>query len=82
MPSMRFVSAAERFAAATDKDIGLQLKSLDPEVRPLIFSWRNAGNKLDARATANLHRMIRPTSNALPGYVPSYAMRRVEEEMS
>ncbi|VIO72315.1 hypothetical protein CI1B_39590 [Bradyrhizobium ivorense] len=78
----KVAATAERFASATDKDIGLQLRSLDPDVQPLIFSWRKAGNKLDARATANLHRMIRPTNNELPGYVPSYAMRRVEEEMS
>jgi hypothetical protein len=27
-----------------------------------------------------LLRMIRPTGNVLPGYVPSYAMNRVVEE--
>lgn len=78
----KVAATAERLASATDKDIGLQLKSLDPEVQPLIFSWRKAGGKLDARATTGLHRMIRPTNNELPGYVPSYAMRRVAEEMS
>jgi RNA ligase len=78
----KVAATSERLGAATDKEVGLQLKSLDPEVQPLIFPWRKAGGKADDRANAVLLRMIRPTSNVLPGYVPSYAMKRIAEEMS
>ena len=78
----KVAATAERFAAATDKEVGLQLKSLDPEVRSLIFVWRKAGGRLDDRAKSVLLRMIRPTNNVLPGYEPSYAMTRITEEMS
>ena len=78
----KVVATAERLASATDKEIGLQLKSLDPEVQPLIFGWRKAGGKVDDRARNVLLRMIRPTNNALPGYQPSYAINRIAEELS
>ena len=78
----KVAATAERLADATDKDIGLQLASLDAEVRPLIFNWRKAGGRLDDRSKTSLFRMIRPTNNELPGYVASYAMNRVVEEMS
>ena len=75
-------ATAGRLAAASDKEVGLQLKSLDPDVQPLIFGWRKAGGKLDERAKNIVLRMIRPTNNELPGYVPSYAVTRIAEEMS
>jgi RNA ligase len=78
----KVATTAEELATATDKEVGLQLKSLDPDVRRLIFGWRKAGGKVDDRAKNILLRMIRPTNNALPGYVPSYAMSRIAEEMS
>ena len=78
----KVAAMAEKLASATDKEIGLQLRSLDPEVQPLIFGWRKAGGKVDARAKSNLLRMIRPTNNELPGYAPSYALKRIAEEMS
>jgi RNA ligase len=78
----KVAATAERFAGASDKEIGLQLRSLDPEVQPLIFSWRKAGGKLDARGKSGLLRMIRPDNNELPGYTPSYALTRIAEEMS
>jgi RNA ligase len=78
----KVAATAERLATATDKEIGLQLKSLDAEVQPFIFVWRKTHGKIDDRARAALFRMIRPTNNELAGYVPSYAMRRVAEEMS
>jgi RNA ligase len=78
----KVAATSEKLGAATDKEVGLQLNSLDPEVRALIFPWRKAGGKLDDRANAGLLRMIRPTGNVLPGYVPSYAMNRIAEEMS
>jgi RNA ligase len=78
----KVAASAERLAAATDKEIGLQLKSLDADVAPFIFAWRKAGGKIEGRANDTLLRMIRPTGNVLPGYVPSYAMNRVVEETS
>jgi RNA ligase len=78
----KVAATSERLGAATDEEVGLQLKSLDPEVQPLIFPWRKTGGKTDDRANAVLLRMIRPTGNVLPGYVPSYAMNRIAEEMS
>jgi RNA ligase len=78
----KVAATAERLGPATDKEIGLQLKSLDTEVRPFIFAWRNAGGKIEGRAHDSLLRMIRPTGNVLPGYVASYAMNRVVEEAS
>jgi RNA ligase len=78
----KVAATAERLAGATDKEIGLQLKSLDAEVQPLIFNWRKAGGRLDDRSKTGIFRMIRPTNNELPGYVASYAMNRVVEEMS
>jgi len=78
----KIAATAARLATATDKEVGLQLQSLDAEVRPLIFNWRKAGGQLDDRSRAILLRMIRPTNNELAGYVPSYAMTRVVEEMS
>lgn len=71
---------AAALAGQSDKEVGLQLRALDPEVQPLIFHWRKAGGKLEGRALDALYRMIRPTRNELPGYTPSYALGRVVEE--
>lgn len=62
----KVIATAERFADATDKDVGLQLRTLDPDVQPLIFSYRKGGGKLEDKAMAALYRMIRPTNNSLP----------------
>jgi RNA ligase len=64
----------------TDKEVGLSLKSIPEEVRPFIFNYRKNKETFDGRMTEKLFRMIRPTSNILPGYTPSYAMHRVMEE--
>lgn len=71
---------ADVLAGLPDKEVGLRLRSLEPEVQPLIFHWRKAGGKLEGRALVALYRMIRPTGNILAGYTPSYAMNRVTEE--
>jgi RNA ligase len=76
----KVAATAEELRSATDKEVGLRLRSLDPEVQPLIFHWRKAGGKLEGRARDTLLRMIRPTNNDLPGYTPSYAMGRIVEE--
>ena len=71
---------AESLAGASDKDVGLQLRKLDPEVQPLIFLWRKSGGKLEGRSLDALHRLVRPDGNVLPGYVASHAMNRVVDE--
>lgn len=63
----------------SDKEVGLDLGSLSPDVRPFIFSWRKEG-KLDRRARDTLFRFIRPTGNRLEGYRPSSSVTRILEE--
>lgn len=72
---------AETVADQSDKDIGLRISTLDPDVRPFIFQWRKFGN-LEGRAREALFRHVRPTGNILAGYTPSYAMNRVVEELA
>jgi len=71
---------AEAFKDLSDKDVGLKLRTLDPQVQPLIFHWRKSGGKLEDRPLAALHRLVRPDGNVLPGYTPSHAVNRVAEE--
>jgi len=78
----KVAATAAALADLSDKDIGLRLRTLDPEVRPFIFHWRKAGGKLVGGARDGLFRAIRPTGNALPGYAPSYAMTRMIDEDS
>ena len=65
----------------SDKEIGLRLSSFDETVKPFIFDFRKSGgNLLAGRSRDRLFRLIRPTGNVLPGYVPSYAVNRVLDE--
>lgn len=67
----------------SDKDVGLRLGTLDPELRPFIFAWRKQnGDLLQGRSREVVFRAIRPKGNVLPGYVPSYALGRVLDEAS
>ena len=76
----RVAAAAAELAHLSDKEVGLRLSTLDPQVRPFIFHWRKAGGQIEGRARETLYRTVRPTGNALPGYAPSYAMGRVMDE--
>src|SRR5262249_21589450 len=73
-------TAAAELAHLSDKEVGLRLRTLHPQVRPFIFHWRKAGGSLDGRARDVLFRTVRPTANVLPGYTPSYALGRVMDE--
>jgi len=75
---------AEAVKDLSDKDIGLRLASFDADIRSFIFPYRKSdGNPLaSAKLRAGLYRAMRPTGNALAGYVPSYAMKRMLEESS
>lgn len=76
----KVAATAVECAELSDKDVGLRLTTLDPDVRPFIFHWRKSGGTLVGRSLETLYRHIRPTGNVLPGYTPSYAMNRVMDE--
>jgi len=71
---------AAKWTGATDKEVGLALKTMPEPARSFIFAYRN-GQMGGGKARQALYRTIRPTGNQLPGYVPSYAMRRATEEL-
>jgi RNA ligase len=79
------VQAVGREAAAvahlSDKEVGLRLTQVPADVRRFIFPYRKyRGDVLSGSTRQMLFRMIRPTANDLPGYVPSYAINRVIDE--
>ena len=77
----RIAEVAATVADRSDKELGLTLGELPEDVRAYVFSYRKGNGNLDLRATERMWREIRPTANELAGYVPSYAMRRIEEEL-
>jgi RNA ligase len=79
------VESAERAAASvahlSDKEVGLRLSQFPADIRGLIFPYRKQrGALLSGRSRQVIFRLIRPTANELPGYVPSYAINRILEE--
>ena len=66
----------------SDKDVGLRLASFDEDIRGFVFPYRKSrGNPTSSgKLRAGMVRSVRPTGNLLPGYVPSYAMKRMMEE--
>ena|SRR3990167_2986505 len=73
---------AAKVAHLSDKEVGLQLDSFPEDVRRLIFPLRKSGDLLaNPKSRQAVFKQIRPTANQLPGYVPSYAMNRVVEEL-
>jgi RNA ligase len=78
----RVKDEADTVAHLSDKDVGLRLKEFAPDVRPFIFGYRRSGgNLMSGRSRNGLFRAIRPTGNELPGYVPSYAMHRILDDV-
>ncbi|WP_291333126.1 RNA ligase [Desulfovibrio sp.] len=71
---------ATKWSAATDKEVGLALKTIPEPARSFLFAHRK-GQMADTRTRQALYRLIRPTGNVLDGYVASYAVRRAAEEM-
>jgi RNA ligase len=72
---------AESVAHLSDKEVGLQLNQFPADVRGLIFPYRKQGGTLlSGRSRQVVFRLIRPTANQLPGYVPSYAINRLLDE--
>ena len=73
----RTLTEVDRVKEWTDKELGLKLKTLDPELQGLIFDVRKSGGKiLERRTRRKVFDRIRPTANVLAGYTPSYAMHR------
>jgi RNA ligase len=78
----KIAAFAAESADLSDKDIGLQRDSLDPDVRKFIFVYRRFGPEFLAvgKNRDAFWRNFRPTGNELEGYVPSHAMSRILEE--
>ncbi len=75
----RVVEVAASIAHLSDKELGLSLNSLPADARPYLFGFRKSGT-ISGKSRESLMRSIRPTGNALEGYVPSYAMGRVLDD--
>ncbi len=69
-----------RYFDLTDKELGLILNTLDPDVRKLIFPLRKNNGELTPKSNETLFRMIRPTANRLEGYIPSSVMNRIQDD--
>jgi RNA ligase len=77
----RVAALARELESVSDKDLGLSLASVDPELRPYIFTYRKRPESLlEGRTRQTLFRAIRPTGNVLHGYVPSFAMNRLLDD--
>ncbi len=75
----RVTEVAASIAHLSDKELGLSLNSLPADARPYLFGFRKSGT-ISGKSLESLMRSIRPTGNALEGYVPSYAMGRVLDD--
>jgi RNA ligase len=67
-------AAAAVFDDVADRDVAARLGEVAADVRPYVFAIRKG--QVGGKLKANLFRAIRPTGNALPGYVPSFAMNQ------
>lgn len=75
-------AVAKTVEELSDKELGLSLRKFDEVARPYIFDYRKSGGKLlEGRSRERLFRDIRPMANVLPGYVASFAVTRVMDEM-
>lgn len=73
------VELAASVAQLSDKELGLSLATLPPDLSPYLFGLRKTG-AIAGKARESMMRTIRPTANALAGYVPSYAISRAIDE--
>lgn len=77
----RVAEAAASVAHLSNKELGLALNLLPEDARPFLFAFRKAG-AIAGKSRDSLMRSIRPTGNVLVGYVPSYAMGRVLDDVA
>jgi RNA ligase len=77
-------ATASQLNALSDKEVGLQLASLAPDVRKFIFACRKKGRAFldDEKLREGFYKTVRPTGNELVGYEASYSMKRFMEEAS
>jgi RNA ligase len=75
----RVAEVAATVAHLSDKELGLSLNALPADVRNYVFGFRKSG-VITGKFRDTMMRAIRPTGNALEGYMPSYAMGRVLED--
>jgi RNA ligase len=74
-------AVAETLQHLSDKEIGLQLASVDQDVRSHIFAYRKAPAQFPSgKSLESIWRDLRPTGNMLDGYTPSYAMERMMDD--
>lgn len=69
----------------SDKELGLTLKNYPEPERNFLFAYRKAGdiiNFVEGRSREALFKTFRPTGNKLEGYRASYAVARVQEELT
>jgi RNA ligase len=79
--TMRIAQAVADVANMNDKELGLRLGEQPEAIRSFLFPWRKSGGNLTGKNREALFRAIRPTGNILAGYTPSYAMKRVAEDL-
>jgi RNA ligase len=77
----RIAQAVAAVINLTDKELGLHLTEQADDVRSFLFPWRKSGGNLTGKNRESLFRAIRPTGNILAGYIPSYTMKRVADEL-
>lgn len=66
----------------TDKEVGLSLASFKEPYRKFLFPARRGGllSLLEGKTRRALFEEIRPKANRLDGYVPSYAVSKVQDD--
>lgn len=75
------VREAKKAALLSDKELGKKLPEYNEQVRTLIFPYRKRnGDLLTGKTRETLFKFVRPNANNLPGYVPSYGMKKVMQE--
>jgi RNA ligase len=77
----RIAQAVANVASLNDKELGLRLAEQPEAIRSFLFPWRKSNGDLTGKNREALFRAIRPTGNIMADYTPSYAMKRVAEEL-
>lgn len=77
----RLAATVESVAHLDDKQLGLSLAALDPDVRRFVFTCRKQGDPMGhPKSRHAMMQSIRPDANRLGGYEPSYKMRHFVSE--
>ena len=75
-------AAAGEVAHLSDKEVGTTLSRFPERLRRYIFLHRRDSDLLGSERTRErLLRDVRPTGDLLPGYEPSFAIRRVADDI-